>query len=113
MEPWKTYRDVVGGVTGEESDGTHEVLRAANLADGDQRSPLLLEFWVVVEDLLGPGERVSMVVVRVLVLGPGLGKTYSAVSMYPGEIQLTRMPACAHSTAKLEARCLTAALAAL
>ncbi len=30
--------------------------------------------------------------------------TYKAVSIYPGEIQLTRIPACAHSTAKLAAK---------
>ncbi len=39
--------------------------------------------------------------------------TYRAVSMYPGEMQLTRMPACAHSTARDAARWRTAALALL
>lgn len=42
-----------------------------------------------------------------------LTETYSAVSMYPGEMQLTRTPACAHSTASEDAMCLTAAFAAL
>lgn len=39
--------------------------------------------------------------------------TYNAVSMYPGEMQFTRIPAPAHSTAKLAAKCRTAAFAAL
>ncbi len=33
--------------------------------------------------------------------------------MYPGEMQLTRMPACAHSTAREAARWRTAAFALL
>lgn len=39
--------------------------------------------------------------------------TYRAVNMYPGEMQLTRMFACAHSTASDAARWRTAALAEL
>jgi len=31
-------------------------------------------------------------------------KTYNAVSIYPGEMQLTRMPFCAHSTLSEAAR---------
>src|ERR1700709_2929438 len=41
------------------------------------------------------------------------GGTHKAVRMYPGLIQLTRIPSPAHSTAKLAAICLTAALDAL
>jgi hypothetical protein len=45
--------------------------------------------------------------------GGGKETTYRAVNMYPGEMQLTRMFACAHSTASDAARWRTAALAAL
>ena len=39
--------------------------------------------------------------------------SFSAVSMYPGDIVLTRMPCCAHSAAKDLPRWMTAALEAL
>ena len=41
------------------------------------------------------------------------GQTYRSVNMYPGEIQLTRMPWGAHSTASEAQSCRTAALDAL
>lgn len=39
--------------------------------------------------------------------------THNSVAIYPGATQLTLIPSPAHSTAKLAAKCLTAALAAL
>lgn len=45
--------DVVGGITAEEGDSTHEVLWAAHLALWDEGGPLVGELGVVVEDLLG------------------------------------------------------------
>ncbi|KAG7058227.1 short chain dehydrogenase [Colletotrichum scovillei] len=71
-------RDVERGIRQQESDGSHKVLGLTHLALGNQRSPLLLEVWVVVKNLLG--------------------------SAHPGEMQLTRMPAPAHSTAKEAAK---------
>jgi hypothetical protein len=44
-----------------------------------------------------------MISILILVRIEGEG-TYSAVNMYPGEMQLTRIPAWAHSTAKELAR---------
>lgn len=102
---------VAGSVGEEEGDGAHEVLGLAHLALGDERDPLLGELGVLVEDLLcAVGEKWLAVCNkhRIWLLG-----TYSAVSMYPGEMQFTRTPACAHSTASEDAMCLTAAFAAL
>jgi len=48
-----TYRNIKTCVTRQESHSTHEVLWSSHLTNGDKRSPLLLEIWVVVEDLLG------------------------------------------------------------
>lgn len=102
-----THSNIGAGIAGQEGDGTHQVLRASHFTDGDQRSPLLLQIWVVVKNLLGS------VALSASIATVGRGCSYSAVSMYPGEMQFTRMPAPAHSTAKLDARCRTAALAAL
>jgi len=41
------------GIAGQERDGAHEILRAAHLTDRNEGSPLLLELWVIIEDLLG------------------------------------------------------------
>jgi hypothetical protein len=54
FEQISTYVDVETGITRQESDCAHEILRAAHLSDGNQRSPLLLELWVVIENLLSP-----------------------------------------------------------
>ena len=48
-----TYRDVETGVTGQKSNCTHKVLRPAHFSDRDQRGPLLLELWIIIEDLSG------------------------------------------------------------
>lgn len=42
------------GIGKQEGDGTHEILGLTHLALGNERGPLLLEVWVVVENLLGP-----------------------------------------------------------
>ena len=48
-----TYSNVGTRVTRQEGDGTHQVLRTSHLTNGNERSPLLLKVWVVVENLLG------------------------------------------------------------
>ena len=102
---------VAGGIGEQECDSAHEIFRLAHLTLRDERDPLLGELWVVVEDLLGTMRSIwSVTLAEAMVF---TNETYSAVSMYPGEMQLTRMPACAHSTASEEAMCLTAAFAAL
>jgi hypothetical protein len=93
----ETHSNIETGIARKESDSTHEVLRSAHLANRDERCPLLLELRVVVQNFLGSK----------LVRSCNAKKTcdiYSAVSMYPGEMQLTRMPAPAHSTARLDAK---------
>lgn len=102
---------VAGGVGEEEGDSAHEVFGLAHLALRDEGDPLLGELGVLVEDLLCAVKR--EMVSGLLWLRCWANETYSAVSMYPGEMQLTRTPACAHSTASEDAMCLTAALAAL
>lgn len=47
--------DVAAGIGEEVGDGAHEVLGLTHLADWDQGGPVLVEFWVVVENLLGSG----------------------------------------------------------
>jgi hypothetical protein len=44
---------VQAGVTRQERDSTHQILRASHLTHGDKGSPLLLQLWVIVKDLLG------------------------------------------------------------
>ena len=44
---------VAGRVTEQESDSAHQVLRAAHFTLRNQRSPLLGELWVVIENLFG------------------------------------------------------------
>ena len=48
---------VQAGVTREERDGAHQILRASHLTHGDEGSPLLLQLWIVVKDLLGTAAR--------------------------------------------------------
>lgn len=103
---------VAGGIGEEEGDGAHEILGLAHLALGDEGDPLLGELGVLVENLLGATKKKRMVS-GLLWVQCFANETYSAVSMYPGEMQLTRTPACAHSTASEDAMCLTAAFAAL
>lgn len=43
--------DILGGITKQEGDSTHEVLGGSHFADGDQRSPLLVKLWVLVKNL--------------------------------------------------------------
>lgn len=45
--------DVAGSVTQQEGDSTHEVFRSTHLALRDQRGPLPVQLWVLVENLLG------------------------------------------------------------
>lgn len=72
----------------------HQVLGLAHAAHGDERGPLLLEVGVVVEDLLGAVTQRSIVSNQLNIWGQNLIKgTHRAVSMYPGEMQLTRIPA--------------------
>ena len=52
--------DVLAGIGEQEGDRTHEVLGHPHLALGNEGGPLLLEIWVIIEDLLGPTQsRVS------------------------------------------------------
>ena len=44
---------VQAGVARKERDGAHQILRASHLTHGDKGSPLLLQLWVIVKDLLG------------------------------------------------------------
>jgi hypothetical protein len=44
---------VQAGITREERNSAHQILRASHLTHGDKGSPLLLQLWVIVEDLLG------------------------------------------------------------
>ena len=44
---------VQAGDAREERDGAHQILRASHLTHGDKGSPLLLQLWVIVKDLLG------------------------------------------------------------
>jgi hypothetical protein len=46
--------DVGARIGEEEGDGTHEINGLTHLTLGDKGSPLLLELWVVIENLLGP-----------------------------------------------------------
>ena len=45
---------VAGSFAQEESDGSHQILRLAHFALGDQGGPMLEQLWVVVEDFGGP-----------------------------------------------------------
>lgn len=51
--------DILGSVTEQEGDGTHEVFGGTHLADGDERGPLLLQFGVLIEDLARSNRHVS------------------------------------------------------
>lgn len=41
-------------ITEEESDGAHQVLGDSHFTHGNQRDPLVLQIWVIVEDLARP-----------------------------------------------------------
>lgn len=47
-------RDVFGGVTEQEGDGSHEIFGGTHLADGDEGGPLIAEVGVLVQDLARP-----------------------------------------------------------
>lgn len=64
--PHNTYRYVKTSVTGKEGDGTHEIFRSSHLSNGNQGRPLLLELWVVIENLLGPAVVLAHVVSQLL-----------------------------------------------
>lgn len=51
---------VCGGVRQEEGYRSHQILGLPHLALWDKRSPLGLEVWLVVEDLLRSADRVSL-----------------------------------------------------
>lgn len=48
---------VQAGIAGQECNRAHEILWASHLAHWDERSPLLLKLWVVIENLLGAARR--------------------------------------------------------
>ena len=53
--------NVLGGITEKESQGTHQVLRSAHLADRDRRGPLVTELGVFVKDLAGAAKEKTSV----------------------------------------------------
>ena len=85
------------------------------MANWDEGGPVLKEVFVLVEDFGGAvcDEDCQLSIQKKKDRSRERGETYSAVNMYPGEMQFTRIPACAHSTANELAKCLTAAFAAL
>lgn len=52
-------RHIAAGIGEQEGHRAHEVLRLSHLALGNERSPLLLEVGVLVEDLLGAVEAIG------------------------------------------------------
>ena len=59
VNPQISTGDVRSSFTEQEGDGAHEILGVTHLAGGDERGPLLLEVWVLVEDLASPAGSVS------------------------------------------------------
>lgn len=49
--------DVLGSITEQEGDGTHEVLGSSHLANRNQGGPLLVKLGVLVEDLASEGRQ--------------------------------------------------------
>ena len=45
---------IAAGVGEEVGDRAHEIFRLAHLAHGNKRGPVLVEFGVLIENLLGP-----------------------------------------------------------
>ena len=45
---------VLGGITEQEGNGTHQVLGSTHLAGGDERDPLVPQFGVLIQNLAGP-----------------------------------------------------------
>lgn len=86
IHPQVRAGDVLGGITEQEGNGAHEILRRSHLTGGDQGDPLVPQFRVLLEDLAGPGR-------QPLARSSIASKThtYKAVSMYPGLMQFTRM----------------------
>ena len=48
--------DVAASIREEIGDRAHEVFWFTHLTDRDQRSPVFVQLWVIVKDLLGPGK---------------------------------------------------------
>lgn len=86
-------------ITEQESDSTHQIFWSSHLTLRNQARPLGGELGVVVEDLLG-----AVIALACALYYSVFNTAYRAVSMYPGEMQFTRMPAWAHSTASELAR---------
>lgn len=95
--------DVPGCVTQEEDHGAHEVFGCSHLANRDERSPLVAQVGVVIQDLACTASQISDYL-RQQQKKNKISVTYRAVNMYPGLIQFTRISCPAHSTAKDDAR---------
>lgn len=54
INPQISPSDVLGSLTEQESDRTHEVFGVTHFAGGNERGPFFFEFGVIIEDFAGP-----------------------------------------------------------
>lgn len=78
--------DIPGCIAEQESHSAHQILRGAHLARRDERDPFVSQFGILVQNLTGPEDNQYPPCQATAGVD-----TYSAVSMYPGLMVLTRM----------------------